>query len=127
MYSIGFPKIFNGSKIKLSKDYDAIKANLKALLASDRGALFGDPYYGTKLKTLLWQQPADPVIRQLIIDDIFEAIYSYMPQISVNRDDITVTVDGNVVSVQISVKADSSIESDLYTITLLTEQESNTF
>ena len=47
MYSIAFPQIFNGSTINLYKDADAVKSNLKNLLASNRGGLFGDPHYGT--------------------------------------------------------------------------------
>lgn len=123
MFSIAFPKIFNGSKVNLYKDYDAIKSNLTALLASDKGALFGDPYYGTKLKTLLWEQSYDPIIRDLIKDDIFEAIYSYMPQITVYRDDIKIVVVDNVVRATIKVRSDSGIESNLYEIQLLTGAE----
>ena len=78
IYSIGFPKIFSGSRINLSTGRNAIKANLTALLASDKGALFGDPYYGTRLKSLLWEQAYDPIIRDIRKEDVFEAIYSYI-------------------------------------------------
>lgn len=125
MFSIAFPNIFNGSKVNLYKDYNAIKSNLTALLASDKGALFGDPYYGTRLKTLLWEQAYDPIIRDLIIDDIFEAIYSYMPQITVYRNDITINIVNNVVMASIKVRSDSGIESNLYDIQLLSETENN--
>ncbi len=123
MFSIAFPNIFNGSKVNLYQDYDAIKSNLTALLSSDKGALFGDPFYGTKLKTLLWNQTYDPIIRDLIQDDIFEAIYSYMPQITVYRNDITISVVNNVVLASIKVRSDSGIESNLYEISLLTGAE----
>ena len=123
MFSIAFPNIFNGSKVILYQDYDAIKSNLTALLASDKGALFGDPFYGTKLKTLLWEQAYDPIIRDLIQDDIFEAIYSYMPQITVYRNDIQISVVDNVVQASIKVRSDSGIESNLYEISLLTGAE----
>ncbi len=125
MFSIAFPNIFNGSKVNLYKDYDAIKSNLTALLASDRGSLFGDPHYGTKLKTLLWEQTYDPIIRDLIQDDIFEAIYSYMPQITVYRNDISINVINNVVTASIKVRSDSGIDSNLYEIQLLSESEVN--
>lgn len=125
MFSIAFPNIFNGSKVNLYKDYDAIKSNLTALLASDKGALFGDPHYGTRLKTLLWEQTYDPIIRDLIQDDIFEAIYSYMPQITVYRNDISINVINNVVTASIKVRSDSGIDSNLYEIQLLSESEVN--
>lgn len=119
MYSIAFPNIFNGSKVFLYRDYDAVRSNLTALLSSDKGALFGDPWYGTKLKTLLWEQAYDPVIRDLIKDDIYEAIYSYMPQIIVDRNDIEIYVVDNLVTASIRVTSDSGIESNLYEIQLL--------
>lgn len=125
MFSIAFPNIFNGSKVNLYKDYNAIKSNLTALLASDKGALFGDPHYGTRLKTLLWEQTYDPIIRDLIQDDIFEAIYSYMPQITVYRNDISINVINNVVTASIKVRSDSGIDSNLYEIQLLSESEVN--
>lgn len=123
MFSIGFPKIFNGSKVYLSKGYDAVKQNLIALIASDKGALFGDPWYGTKIKTLLWDQTYDPIIRDLIKEDIFEAIYSYMPQITVDRDSIEINVIDNVVMASISVKGDDGVQSNLYEIKLLSADD----
>lgn len=125
MFSIAFPNIFNGSKVNLYKDYDAIKSNLTALLSSDKGALFGDPFYGTRLKTLLWSQAYDPMVRDLIKDDIFEAIYSYMPQITVYRNDISVSIQNNVVTASIRVRSDSGVESNLFDIDLLTGTENN--
>ena len=123
MYSIGFPDIFNGSTVNLDKDYYAIKTNLKALLMSNRGGLFGDPNYGLNMKQILWDQACNPVVVELLKDEIFNAIYSYMPQITVTRDDIDVTVDGNLVNASISVKADSGVISNLFNIKILLDDE----
>ena len=123
MYSIGFPDIFNGSTVYLDKDYYAIKTNLKALLMSNRGGLFGDPNYGLNMKQILWDQACKPVVVELLKDEIFNAIYSYMPQITVTRDDIDVTVDGNLVNASISVKADSGVISNLFNIKILLDDE----
>lgn len=123
MYSISFPDIFNGSKVNLNKDYDAIKINLKSLLMSNRGGLYGDPHYGLNMKQILWNQACRPVVIELLKDEIFNAIYSYMPQVSITRDDIDVKVDGNIVHASIEVKADSKIPSDLFNIEILLDQE----
>lgn len=123
MYSIAFPDIFNGSKVNLNKDYDAIKINLKSLLMSNRGGLYGDPHYGLNMKQILWDQACRPVVIELLKDEIFNAIYSYMPQVSITRDDIDVKVDGNIVHASIEVKADSKIPSDLFNIEILLDQE----
>lgn len=61
MYSIAFPNIFNGSTVNLTKDYDAIKVNLKSLLMSNRGGLYGDPHYGLDMKKILWSQASAPL------------------------------------------------------------------
>ena len=123
MYSIAFPDIFNGSKVNLNKDYDAIKINLKSLLMSNRGGLYGDPHYGLNMKQILWDQACRPVVIELLKDEIFNAIYPYMPQVSITRDDIDVKVDGNIVHASIEVKADSKIPSDLFNIEILLDQE----
>ena len=123
MYSIAFPDIFNGSKVNLNKDYDAIKINLKSLLMSNRGGLYGDPHYGLNLKQILWDQAARPVVIELLKDEIFNAIYSYMPQIEITRDDIDVQVDGNIVHAEIEVKADESIPSNLFKIKIMLDEE----
>ena len=47
MYSIKFPDMVSGVVTNLVKDHDATAQNLKLMLLSDRGALFGDPYFGT--------------------------------------------------------------------------------
>lgn len=119
-YSIDFPNIFNGSTVKIKNDYDAIKSDLKLLLGAEKGGLYGDPNFGTALKQIIYMQADKSVVKELIKDEIFESIYSYMPQISIDRDDIDVEIVNNVVSASISVKSDSSIESDLLQIDLLT-------
>ena len=124
MYSIAFPKIFNGSKVNLNKDYDAVKVNLKSLLMSNRKGLYGDPYYGVNLKQVLWHQAAKPVVVELLKDEMSNAIYSYMPQAKVTKDDIDVEVDGNTVYASIDVSLDSTIPSDLFKIKILLDDES---
>lgn len=123
MYSIAFPNIFNGSKVNLNKDYDAIKINLKSLLMSNRGGLYGDPHYGLNMKQILWSQACKPVVIELLKDEIFNAIYSYMPQVKITRDDIKVMVEGNLVQASISVNVDETIPSDLFNIQILLEDE----
>lgn len=123
MYSIAFPDIFNGSTVNLYKDYDAIKSNLKNLLYSNKGGLFGDPYYGTNLKHILFDQAAEDIAKELIKDDIYEAILSYMPQTTIDRDYIDVNIQNTFVSVTIKAKNDLGIVSDLMQIKLLNTEE----
>ena len=50
MKSIEFPKMFNSNSTRLVEDLAATKQNLKTLLYSEKGELFGDPYFGIRLK-----------------------------------------------------------------------------
>lgn len=123
MYSIAFPNIFNGSTVNLYKDYDAIKSNLRNLLYSNRGGLFGDPHYGTAIKPILFNQAADPIIKELIKDEVYEAVLSYMPQTTINRNFIQVSITDTFVSVTIKAKNDLGVVSDLMKIELLRSEE----
>lgn len=123
MYSIAFPNIFNGSTVNLYKDYDAIKSNLKNLLLSNRGGLFGDPHYGTAIKPILFNQAADDIMKELIKDEVYEAVLSYMPQTTIDRDYIEVYATDTFVSVTIKAKNDLGVVSDLLQIELLKTEE----
>lgn len=93
MYSIAFPDMFTTNRTKLVKDHDATLSNLKLLLASEKTSLFGDPYYGTILKRVIYEQNT-VVLQDLIIDEIYTSILMFMPQIRVTRDNISVYSDG---------------------------------
>lgn len=123
MYSIAFPNIFNGSTVNLYKDSDAVKSNLKNLLYSNRGGLYGDPHYGTGIKTILFDQAADPIVKELIKDDIYESVLSYMPQTTIERDFIDIYNQDSFLSVSIRAKNDLNVVSDLLQIDLLNTDE----
>ena len=57
--------MFTSSRTLLLEDHAATLSNLKLLLASDRGGLFGDPYYGTILKRFIFDQN-DLIVKDLI-------------------------------------------------------------
>lgn len=117
MYSIAWPNMFSSKGTKLVSDHDATVQNLKLMLLSDRGSLFGDPYFGTLWKRLLFDQN-NIIIRDIIIDDILTSIQTFMPQLLVQRKDITITSDKY--SIYISIKATNLLDYqiDLYNIKL---------
>ena len=124
MYSIAFPNIFNGATINLCTDDAAVKSNLRNLLASNRGGLFGDPHFGTALKPILWDQAHADIMKELIRDEVYEAVLSYMPQTTIDREDILVEERQNVVRVTIQALNDLGVMSDLMNIDLLKQIES---
>ena len=59
-------------------------------------------------------------MKEIIKDDVFTAIYSYMPQITIDRDNIQIDIVDNVVVATINLKSNSGVKSDLLQINLLT-------
>ncbi len=122
MKSIAFPKMFGNTYTYTLSDYDATLNNLKLLIASDKFALLGDPYYGTNIKRMLQDQNS-PVLKDLVIDDIFDAIVSFMPQIKVSRNDIKVVQKLDNIYIQIRATNVVDFVTNLYEISLTSTEE----
>ena len=121
MYSLSFPEMFKSNGTKLLKDNEATLSNTKLLLASWKNSLFGDPYFGTKLKNFMFSQN-DIVLKDLIIDEIFISLQQYIPQITVTRKDIIVeSVKDNI---YVTINCISKIDSELntYQISLTSDE-----
>ncbi len=123
MYSIAFPDMFSNSYTKLVKDHEATKSNLKLLLSSDKGSLFGDPDYGTVIMKYLFEQN-DNVVKSLLVEKIYMAIKQFMPQLIVERKNIQVTAP-TMKSIQINITAINKIDYqlDTYSIELVENSE----
>ena len=91
--SIAFPDMLSSSRVNTVQDTSATKSNLRLLLLSNKNSLFGDPYFGTELKNVIYSQNG-AIIKDLIVDEIYTAIAVFMPQLRVKRDDISVESDG---------------------------------
>ena len=68
------------------------KQNAKLTLQTMRGELFGDPYFGLMLKQYLFDQNSY-VLRDIIIDMIYTQLALFLPQVRVNRKDISIIQD----------------------------------
>lgn len=98
MTSIAFPNIFTSTRTNVLKDKEATLSNLKLLLQSESGSLYGDPFYGSHLMHIFYEQNST-VLQDVVIDEIYTAIKLYIPQILVNRNDITLKQkDNNIVA-----------------------------
>ena len=116
--SIQFPNMFTRTTTNTVSDYDASLQNLKMLLWSEKGELFGDPEFGTGLKRYLYDQN-DYVLADLIIDNIYTAIATFMPQIYVTRNDIKLEADQAKIIVTIKALNRLDFQTNLYNIVLL--------
>ena len=122
MYSLNWPDMFSTTYTKLIQDHEATMSNLKLILLSDKYSLLGDPYFGTNLKKLMFNQN-NQVLRDIVIDDIYTAILTFMPQLVVNRKDITVTSNGANIYVAIRALNLLDYTTDLYNINLTQSEE----
>lgn len=122
MNAIRFPKMFNSNKAAIVKDREATEQNLKTLLSSCKKTMLGDPYFGSNLQKLLYEHN-NVILQDLVIDDIYSAINTYMPQIRVVRKNIIITTDGNSVGVVIRAQNMLDYSFSEYSLKLLTVEE----
>lgn len=117
MYSIAFPNMLSSAKTNLVKDHEATMSNMRLLLASWKTSLFGDPYFGTNIKTFIYEQN-NIILRDIIIDDIYLSLQEFLPQVSLKRSDITLTLKNQDIYCTINCmnKLDSQV--NLYEINL---------
>lgn len=122
MKSIKFPEMFTRTVTNITSDYDATLQNLKLLIWSEKGELFGDPYYGTGLKRYLYDQN-DNVLQDILLDDLYTAIRLFMPQLQFERKDIKLISDAKgELSITLRAMNKADFTTDLYTI-VLTQSE----
>lgn len=121
MNSLSFPNFLSDTKSIVS-DKEATRSNMRLLLASERRTHFGDPYFGTNLKRAFFSQQT-VALRDMLIDEIYTTLVTFMPQIHVTRKSITIESVRNELyaTVQYWNKIDGT--SDTYSIKL-TESES---
>lgn len=117
MNAISFPKIFNNSYTNVLQNQKATLSNLKMLLYSDKYSLLGDPYYGTNIKRMLYNQNGS-LLKDMLIDDIYSAIVDFMPQIRVDRKNIKVYQYKSDVYVSIECTNIVDYTTNLYEINL---------
>ena len=95
MRSIHFPHMFNTNSTRVwksSEHRNATKQNTKLVLYSERGELIGDPYFGLMLRHFMFDQN-NYILRDQIIDMIYTQLAIFIPQVHVERKDITIFQD----------------------------------
>lgn len=122
MNAVGFPDMLSSNKTVIIKDIDATRQNLDLLLTSYKKTMLGDPYFGTNLRKLFFESN-NAVLRDLVIDDIYTTINTFMPQIRVIRKNIEVISDRNSVYVRLKAQNLLDFSFDEYNIKLLEVEE----
>ena len=86
--SIAFPKMINHNRVQTVEGYDATLQNIKLVLGSEKGEFKFDPYFGIRLKRYMFEQN-NFVLQDLLLDEIYEQLVIFVPQITVKRNNIT--------------------------------------
>ena len=86
--SIAFPKMINHNRVQTVQDKDATLQNIKLLLGSEKGEFKFDPFFGIRLKRYMFEQN-NFVLQDLLLDEIYEQLVTFIPQISLKRNDIS--------------------------------------
>lgn len=122
MNSIGFPNMFNSSATLVVKDKDASMQDLKLLLASEKGELFGDPFFGIRLKKYMFDQN-NYILRDVLVDEIFTQLRVFAPQLTVNRNDIKIIQKDNKLIATIKGINNLDFTTDMYQLELFKGEE----
>jgi len=123
MNSLSFPNIFEStSSTKVVKDKEASMQDLKLLLASEKGELFGDPFFGIRIKKYTFNQN-NYVLRDILVDEIFTQVKIFAPQLTINRNDIKITQQGKQLFATIKGINKLDFTTDMYQLELFQEDE----
>ncbi len=118
MKSISFPNMFRPTSTIVKTDgHDATFQNLLLILGSEKGDFVYDPYFGIRLRRYFYDQN-NYILRDIIIDEIYSQVKVFMPQLIVNRKDITIHVERNKMSVTIKVTNRLDFVLDTYNLVL---------
>lgn len=122
MKSISFPKMISHNYVQTVSDYDATMQNMKLLLCSEKGEFKFDPFFGVRLKRYLFEQN-NPILLDILIDEIYEQLVTFMPQLIIRRKDITLTSDKYKIYGTIKARNQRDFQLNTYNLVLFNSEE----
>lgn len=122
MKSISFPKMISHNYVQTVSDYDATLQNMKLLLCSEKGEFKFDPFFGVKLKRYLFEQN-NSILMDILIDEIYEQLVTFMPQLIIRRKDITLTADKFTIWGTVKARNQKDFQLNTYNLVLFNNQE----
>lgn len=122
MKSIQFPRIFDHHTIQTISDRDATLQNIKLTLSSEKGEFKFDPFFGIRLKRYLFEQN-NYILKDILIDEIYEQLVLFVPQIEVNRKDIKLEAERAKIYLTIKCRNVLDFTLNTYNLVLFENQE----
>lgn len=114
--------MFSPTSTNVVEGKAASAQDLVLLLSSEKGELLGDPFFGVRLKRYLYDQN-NYVLRDILADEIFTQIRTFAPQLTVNRDDIRITQEGDRLHAKIRAINKVDYTTDMYDLELFEDEE----
>lgn len=119
--------MFNTNTTRVWKSSEHLKStmqNTKLLLHSERGELIGDPYFGLMIRHFFFDQN-NYILRDQIIDMIYTQLAIFIPQVRVERKNITIFQDREKAKLYCQFTGVSQIDYTLntYSLVLFDENE----
>lgn len=121
MFSIKFPDMFSSGKTNLVENHEATLSNISLLLQTWKRSLFGDPYFGTKIKEYIYEQN-NIILHDIIVDNIYMSLRDFIPQIHVTRKDIKLRAENTVVYITINCINKIDNTPDMFNIELMVDE-----
>lgn len=87
MFSTNYTHVWNTDEYR-----EATLQNTKLTLWTGQGELFGDPYFGLLLKQYMFEQNSY-ALRDILIDMIYTQLALFMPQLRIERKNISIIQD----------------------------------
>lgn len=122
MKSLKFPDMITHHYVNTVEDIDATYQNLKLFLGSEKGEFVFDPFFGIRLKRYLFEQN-NFILRDILIDEIYDQITIFMPQLIIRREDITITADRAKIYCNIKARNQKDFELNSYNLVLYSSGE----
>ena len=122
MKSIAFPNMISHNYVQTVSDYDATMQNMKLVLGSEKGEFVFDPFFGIRLKRYMFEQN-NGILMDILIDEIYEQLVIFMPQLIIKRKDITLTSDRAKIYANIKARNQRDFNLNSYNLVLFNNQE----
>ena len=122
MKAISFPKMLKNNAVNTVSDYAATLQNLKLVLGSEKGEFKFDPFFGVRLKRYFFEQN-NSILRDILLDEIYEQLSIFIPQLIISRKDITLESDRNCLYINIKARNQVDFQLNSYNLILFENQE----
>ena len=117
MKSLSFPNMIEHNYVQTVSDREATLQNMILLLSSEKGEFKFDPFFGIRLKRYMFEQN-NLVLRDILVDEIYEQLSIFMPQLIIRREDIHIEPDKEKLYLTVKARNQKDFKLNSYNLVL---------